>query len=60
MNENNFDYEFKIIFFGDSSSNKPKIKKCFADNFSEEKLNKFGLSYVRIIYINIGIKNYKY
>ncbi len=35
MNENNFDYIFKILFFGDTSANKPKIIKCFADNFSE-------------------------
>ena len=50
MNEINFDYALIIQFVGDSSSNKPKIIKCFADNFSEEKMNKIGLGYVRIIH----------
>ena len=50
MNKNNFNFVFKILFFGDSSANKPKIIKCFADNFSDAKMNEIGVGYVRIIY----------
>ena len=50
MNKNNFDYAFKILFFGDISANKLKIIKCFADNFPEAKMNEIGVGYVRIIY----------